>query len=364
MTDSTRRRSPLRWLAPRLLAAGLSLVISLVAAEVVFRAWTARQRDEAQTDDDWRVRVTEMNRTLYRRSDVPGLVYEPTPGARYDMGGWVASFSEQAIRDDRTFETATDQRRIALLGDSIAWGEHLSLDQTLGWYLEQRLDDAEVLNFGVTGYDTGQAAAWYERAARPFAPTDVLLVYCLNDVLIMSGPYNAWADGGESDAKRRQDALLEELAPVRAETVEWVMSRREEAATLTLLARVRTLARTSIYHRSRGYTDEFLVMYGQREAWARVEAGLQRLGRAIEADGARPWIAISPVLREWEGYRWRGIHERVAAAAREAGFEVVDPLDGWLADHSPEDLRFFSDSLHYSADGNRSFADAIAAAMR
>jgi hypothetical protein len=358
-----RARSGLRWLGSRVALAGLSLLLALVCAEGVFRVWTARQRARAQSDDDWRIRVTEMNRTLYRRSDDPRLVYEPAPGVRHSMGGWHAAFNQAGIRDDREIELRPSGRRVALLGDSIAWGEHLSLDQTLGRRLEERLDGAEVLNFGVTGYDTAQELAWYERAARPFGSTDVLLVFCLNDALIMSGPYNAWANEEESARKRAQDDLLERVAPIRAETVEWVMGRREQEATFTSLARIRTLLRTATYHRSSDYTDEFLVMYDQPEVWSRIERALVDLGAAIEADGARAWLAISPVLREWRGYRWAWIHERVADAARSAGFEVIDPLSTWRDAHSPEELRFFGDSLHYSAAGNRAFADVIAEEM-
>ena len=363
MSEPAGRRGR-RGLGSRLLVAAVSTLLALVCAEAAFRAWTARQRAEAHSDDGWRARITEMNRTLFRRSDDPRLVYEPAPGASYDMGGWQAAFNGIGARDDREFAPAPSGRRVVLLGDSIAWGEHLALEQTLARQLELRLEGAEVINFGVTGYDTVQELAWYERAGRGVAPTDVLLVFCLNDLLIMSGPYNAWADDGEAERKRRQDALLERLAPVRAETVESVMQRREEAATFTLLARLRTLVRTATYHRSRGYTDELLLMYGQPEARGRMEAGLRGLGAAIQADGARPWLAISPVLREWEGYRWAGVHEGVAAVAVEAGFEVIDPLEGWRRSRTPEELRFFGDSLHYSAEGNRALADAIAAAMR
>lgn len=364
MGDAVGGRRALRGLASRVLLAGLSLLIALICAEGVFRAWTARQRARAQTDDDWRVRITEMNRTLFQPSDDSPLVYEPTPGARYDMGGWTAAFNGAGIRDDREFPAEPDGRRVVLLGDSIAWGEHLALEQTLARRLEERLEGSEVLNFGVTGYDTAQALAWYERAARPFGATDVLLVFCLNDVLIMSGPYNAWADEHDAARKRDQDALLERLAPVRAETVEHVMSKREEQALFTLLARARTRVRTATYHSSRGYTDELLVMYDQPEAWGRVEGALRGLGAAIQADGARPWLAISPVLREWERYRWSDIHDRVAGVAAEAGFTVIDPLPRWRGQRAPEELRFYGDSLHYSADGNRALAEVIAEAMR
>jgi lysophospholipase L1-like esterase len=351
-------------LPSRLALAGLSLVLALGCGEGAFRAWLGASQQEARSDDDWRRRITEMNRTLYRRSQDPALIYEPNPGSSYDMGGWQAAFNQAGVRDDREFEPVPAGRRVAILGDSIAWGEHLALEQTVGRRLEALLPGAEVLNFGVTGYDTAQEAAWYLRGVRPLAPTDVVLVFCLNDLLIMSGPYNAWADEAGARRKEDQDELLERIAPVRAETVEWVMHQRERRARLKLLARARALLVTSTFHRSARYTDEFLVMEGRPEVRARTVEALRRLGAATAQDEARAWLVISPVLREWSGYRWSGIHAWITEEAQAAGFEVIDPIESWRGLHQPEELRFYGDSLHYSARGNEVLAETIADAIR
>ncbi len=330
-------------------------LLALAAAEGVFRLVLDDQKGDTHEAWEWRQQITQMNRTLYRSSDDPRLVYEPMPGA--------GEFNAIGARDPREFEPTPPGRRVAVLGDSIAWGEHLSFPETLAHQLEGRLPEAEVINFGVTGYDTGDAVARYERAVRPLHPTDVVHVFCLNDILIMSGPWSAHGDEHDKARKKAQDELLDNLAPIRAETVEWVLGRREQEAPLKLLARARTVVVSARYDRRADYIDEFLLMYARPEAWARVEADITALGAAIAADGTRATFVISPVLRLWEDYRWAAIHDRVAGAATAAGFAVVDPIDAWRAAHSPADLRFPGDSIHYSGAGNRVFADTLAGAL-
>ncbi len=337
----------------------LATVLALVPAELIFRAVSAEQKDDSHAAWEWRQRITEMNRTLYRRSDDPRLVYEPVPGARYDMGDWEAAFNARGFRGAPP-PAVPAERRIVVLGDSVVWGEHLPVEQTTPHQLAGRLPDVDVFNLGVTGFDLAQETAWYERTGRPLSPTDVVVVFCLNDILLMSGPFNTWATEAELVRKEEQEAWLEEVAPIRAETVEWVMGRREQEARIRLLARARTLLRTTRYDRSEAYTDEFLLMYARPEAWAGVERSITELGAAIQADGARPWFVISPVLRLWGDYRWSGIHAQIGTAARAAGFEVIDPIEDWRGLHDPADLRFYGDSIHYGPAGHRVLARELA----
>ncbi len=65
----------------------------------------------------------------------------------------------------------------------------------------------------MSGYDTAQEARWYERAVRPYRPRVVALVYCLNDAMLVSGPYNRFATPEELARKDAQDALWNRLAP-------------------------------------------------------------------------------------------------------------------------------------------------------
>lgn len=87
--------------------------------------------------------------------------------------------------------------RIALIGDSIAFGFGVPFEQTMGELLAARLRrrlgrPVEVLNFGVNGYNARQQLAVLERRALPLRPDLVLLVPCNNDA---DPPLWADADG-------------------------------------------------------------------------------------------------------------------------------------------------------------------------
>jgi lysophospholipase L1-like esterase len=340
-----------------------SLALSLGVGEALFRVVLAVGDGSAPRDDpEWRARYRRMNETLYKRSDMPGLVYEPRPGSSIEMEYGTASFNAAGLRDTREHpETPGERVRVVVLGDSLVWGEFVALEDTLPRRLEEALgpDRYEVLNLGVTGYDTAQEALWYERTGRRFRPAVVVVVYCLNDMLIMSGPYELYASDGERRRKEAQDRELDRLAPVRRETIDDVNDRDEAAATFKLLARARSFWRRVAFERR--YVDEITVAAADRARVAATRRAMRRLGRAIAADGARGLLVISPVLDSWERYHWAGVHRTVAAAGREAGLEVLDPLGGWRRD-DPARLRF--DRLHYSPRGLRRLARAIADAIR
>ena len=341
------------------LAFGATL-LSLALAECGFRVYLARQSKDS--DEGWRDHLRAMNATIYRRSDDPTLVYEPAPSTSVPMPYGSASFDAQSMRDDREHSLSREpgRTRVALVGDSIVWGEDLPLEKTLAKTLERTLGASkwEVLDFGVTGYDTVQEAEWYRRTVRAFHPAIVVVVYCMNDVFIASGPFNKWATPEELRAKDDQDALVEKLAPVREETIEDLSRRDEERAFSRLFARARTIWRVRRYERDPAYTDEYLLLYGQKDRFDRMSAALAQLGSDVRADGAAGHLVISPILRSWDHYHWSGITERVADAGRTAGFVVHDPLPALRASHRERDVRL--DSLHYSAKGTEALAAFIA----
>lgn len=348
----------------RLALVAASTAASLGLAEGVFRAVQA-QRPAPQDDRAWRDRIRHMNETIYRRSDDPALVYEPVPGASVEMPYGTAGFNRAAMRDDREHTEAPDGRlRVAMLGDSIVWGEEVALGDTLPRAVERALGGrAEVLNFGVTGYDTAQEAVWYGRAVRRFRPAVVVLVYCLNDAMLMSGPYNRFATPEESARKDAQDALWDRLRPVRAETLESVGERETRSARWRTLAAARGWLRAQTYARRADYTDEYLLSHAQTDRRERVRGALAALGAELRRDGVRGVLVISPVLRAWEAYPWRGIHREVGQWARAAGFAVIDPIERWRGAERAESLRLPGDALHYGPAGNARLGRVIAAAL-
>ena len=81
--------------------------------------------------------------------------------------------------------------RIALLGDSFSEAMHLPMEQTFWWLLQQQLKqcglfaakDVELINFGVSGYGTGQELMTLREKVWDYSPDIVMLVVCTsNDV--------------------------------------------------------------------------------------------------------------------------------------------------------------------------------------
>lgn len=341
-----------------------SLVLSIAAAEGLYRARLAAEAAPDGGDDDWYVRYRRMNETLYRRSDDPELVYEPVPSSSVEMEYGTAAFNAAGMRDDREFTLAPGERtRVAIIGDSIVWSEFLALSDSLPHRAEEALGDGfEVMNAGVTGYDTAQEASWYERAVRPYRPRVVVVVWCMNDLMIMSGPFERYATGEDRARKDAQDLFFEREAPVRRETIDDVIGRRERESSIRILARA-----WGVWERWRfedEYVDEYLILGEDEARRERTQRALARLGSAIREDGATPILFVSPILESWDRYRWDHLHTFVREAGEAAGFVVHDPLALWCAEHDAETMRIGSDNLHYGRRGNRIFGEAIAGAVR
>ena len=357
--------------APRAIAVGGRLaltcagaLLALGASELAYRARTARDETPDGDDGGWRDRYRRMNETIYRASPVEGLVYEPVPSASVEMEYGTAGFNAAGMRDAEEHAQSPEpsRTRVAILGDSIVWSEFLPVWDSLPERVEQALgpERYEVLPFGVSGYDTSQEAIWYEHAARPFHPAIVVVVWCMNDFVIMSGPFERFATGRDREEKNAQDAWLEEVAPVRRETIDWVSQQREEAATFRVLARA-----ASLYERWRfehDYIDEYLLAFAEPSRRARAASAIARLGASIGEDRARGLFVISPVLERWDRYRWQVLHDFVRGEAERAGFSVLDLREA-LPGHDPEGLRIGGDNLHYGRSGTRSIAAVIARAV-
>jgi lysophospholipase L1-like esterase len=341
-----------------------SLCFALAGAEGVYRV-----RSDASTpgagDDDWYVRYRRLNETLYRRSADAELIYEPVPSSTLEMEYGTAAFNARGLREDRetSLEPIEGRTRVAILGDSLVWSEFLAVDDSIPRRTEEALGEGfEVLNAGVTGYATSQEARWYEMAIRPLRPRVVVLVWCMNDMLIMSGPFERFATGADRAEKDAQDAFFDREFPVRRETIDDVIARRERESTVRLLARA-----LGVWERWRfadHYVDEYLIVQDDEARRARATESLTRLGAAIRADGAVPVLFVSPVLEEWDRYRWSAIHTFVRDAGESAGFRVHDPLDAWRSAHDAAELRMGSDNLHYGRTGSRIFGETIADAVR
>ncbi len=77
--------------------------------------------------------------------------------------------------------------RIALFGDSLAFGEEVDDDETIGANLERQRDGLEVLNYGVHGYGLGQSVLRLELDGGELDPDHYLLTVLFPENLVRDG---------------------------------------------------------------------------------------------------------------------------------------------------------------------------------
>lgn len=84
-----------------------------------------------------------------------------------------------------------------LLGDSFTFGEGVRLEDTFAVRLEEKLQrsrpGAEVLNLGISSWNTQDELIYLNRAGLDFDPDLVLAVFVLNDAAY-SGGLDIWED--------------------------------------------------------------------------------------------------------------------------------------------------------------------------
>ena len=295
----------------------------------------------------------------YRLSDDPDMGYELAPGARTSDG---IAISQQGLRDREYLVSKPEGTfRIAMIGDSVVFGFELAERDTMAKFLERLLSEAtpragyryEVMNFGVTGYNSRQIAREVATRVLPFHPDLIVYVYCLND------------------PQRYSFEFEQVLAKAHAED-RWGVRRLR---TLVLRSQLYRLSKSAIWSLETGHTvnqrsgswDDpqwravdtdattayFSSLYEPSPDWDRTKSDIKEIAALARQVGSKFVGVIVPLLKPYPGqYPLAAVHRRVAVAFESAGAPTLD-----LA---PQIERFsragqFSvniDLLHFSAAGS------------
>ena len=222
--------------------------------------------------------------------------------------------------------------RVVALGDSVAYGYRVDLDDSVAKRLEQKLGGAghrrvEVLNFGVPGYNTTQELAYLREVGLDYGPDLVLLLYVLNDADGVVVPEHGLGRAPESP----------EPPELLAQTV-----GRFYFPQLLYSAYGRLRARST------GEIDDPRAKFTEANpGWLESRAALREMAELTRARGIPLVVAIFPYLIQLdERYPYAAVHELVARTAAEAGAYPLDLLPAyrgyparplWVgpADHHP-----------------------------
>jgi lysophospholipase L1-like esterase len=336
---SPRPRTGLRSLA----LAGASVSVTLIIVEAVFRVAHVP------------VGTVQINRATVRRSDNPRLRFELRPGgvARAEVEYRV---NQLGLRGpETTIEKPPGVRRVAVLGDSIAFAYWVSDEQGFARQLETLLNApgggvgrVEVLNFGVPGYNLEQEIEALRAKALPFSPDLVILLFCLNDLEGLFsyelGLVQERTERGRTPAGRAREWLV-----ARSRLFSWVEYRLTELEARRSFVKAKNPLEGPLY--AEAVSQQKKALQGQ----------LAVLRSLLVSRGIPGLLVVVPVLGDrFERYPHRELHRAVAEAAEAESFAALDLVDCFSA-YAFRDLRV--DVVHPSPLGHRVAAHAVRDAL-
>jgi len=243
---------------------------------------------------------------IHQRSDVPGLLYELTPGFEGEHESVDVRVNSVGMRDDEPLPGDDPERvRIVVLGDSTTFGFGVANGETYSDVLETYLNERartglvyEVLNMGVVGYSTLNEAVVLEEKALLYDPDLVIVGYNLND----------------PDAELRQplQRVFKDLSWWESTHVWQKLCEADYARRL----------------RELGDGNPLKLAHVEGTAnWESVLEGFRRMAAVSERESLPILLTIWPsglAGKTWGEYRYAEQHEQVTAAAEAAGIEVLD----------------------------------------
>ncbi|MFG0316346.1 MAG: SGNH/GDSL hydrolase family protein [Planctomycetota bacterium JB042] len=325
----------------------LALPAGLLAAEGLVRAVDLRAMPLPETEG-----------TTFRPVDDPVQRFENRPGAtqkvtyrgRPGAAPHVVTMRVNAdgFRGPRVVPTKpAGTLRLACLGDSHTFGHGVEEEETWPAHLRRILADrggpssVEVINAGVSAYDTPQERRHLERAVLPLDPDVVILQYYVNDTAIRG------VEGAPPDP------IVALAHPRRGGAVE----------TLRRWSRLADVALDRVYRRRSltVYASERLANYEEESAgWRAVAEALTEIRDLLAARDVRFVVALFPFLvRDGGHLTSHEAFERVKRFLAAEGIDFLDPEAAFL-DAEVDALRISDQDYHANGEGYRLFAREVA----
>lgn len=170
----TLTASPARkFMVPRLVAAAVAMVVTLVAVEASLRAVDLSQGRIRRSDPVYHHAMRPHRVSRHKSSEFD---------VRYHTNAYSLRGGEIAL------PKPAGRFRVLLLGDSFTFGSAVALEDTYAWRLEQGLNRGslgrrvEVVNAGCSSYSPILEYLWLERRGLALEPDLVVLAYDISDV--------------------------------------------------------------------------------------------------------------------------------------------------------------------------------------
>jgi lysophospholipase L1-like esterase len=238
------------------------------------------------------------------------LRYDSNPRGYFDAaGGLTYQINEHGFRGSG-FPTQKPEGglRLMLLGDSFTFGEGVRLEDTFAVQLQGQLreerPELEVLNLGVSSWNTQDEYIYLNRLGHKFEPDLVVVVFVLNDAAY-SGGLDLW-----EDFRKRYEAIG--------------LLKRSYLASYVYSAVAREIS-------GRRYVESLVGSALDEPTLWKIGLGmLSRMDGISQKLGARFAVVIFPFMYQLDHrYPFAPLHELVRKHCESEGIPVLDLLEAF-----------------------------------
>ena len=288
-------------------------------------------------------------------------------GIPYELNPNVSKFHESVLFEinsdgfrDREFplEKPEGITRIAVVGDSFAFGHGLPIEHTISRQLEGILNEEgstnrfEVMNFGVSGFTTVDELAFFKSKALKYQPDVLLIVYFLND------PDRQTLDLSIGENGVEICNVLKDYFKGRVRNEKKLSEIRDVFGSDEKEAYLKELTEKNPYLDPYYHYLHHLPFY-----WDPVHKAMAEFAQLSKKHMFKTIVVILPDLNvDLASYPYKEIHDFVAQEAHDNGFPCIDMLPH-MRNISLEELRLSRSDAHTSAAANRLIAFSIASML-
>jgi lysophospholipase L1-like esterase len=307
----------------------VSLLASLAVAEGVLRL-------TAQKD----VRVLEK---------VPGTeFYRLKPNLCIESGGKTFRTNSDGFVGSKEYpkEKTLGLERVMVIGDSTAQGD-LDADVPYPAVLSAALEDHEVINAAVSGFNGRTIREYFAGHLAQWSPDIIIYGLCLNDILPPAGvdASGRMAEAGPSPGIKTRNILKSSRILVRAvRAVDVVRAGRNSPP---------------VFHDRRAwaeYSRNVQGYYNDETLFEEFIREIELLRKACEGSGARFLVVILPLASAEKSAR---AQEKLAERFRREGIRYLD-VTATVYKRGPFGLFLPADPVHLNNTGHRLVAELIA----
>jgi lysophospholipase L1-like esterase len=250
--------------------------------------------------------------------------------------------------------------RILCLGDSLTFGDGVSVEDTYPKQLEARLGHEgtikyEVINAGVPAYDTWQEVAYFEEWGIRLEPNTVVIGFYANDVVPKPERVNAYLTGDGTLRRQGFGGLLPDFAVHTLKRSRLLLLLRDRVNKLNNRVRPSSefLHQQSILE---GTKDDFV-----ERGWQEVDASLRKMAILKKEHGFDLLLVTFPMAEQLlRDYPHAQYQTRVRAIADRHGIPSIDLLDSFKREFTGFGSLFIEWDGHPNPNAHRIAAEQIA----